>query len=169
MQPRELILNISEDILKRLTTKVVILPKTSSVLKPGDLKALKFNPPIQSSVVFLPRHTIFPCPGMKRLRDEHSFQLNSLVTHWALYTHSFVCLLVQYLHSCSLSSGEAAELNKLLKKPLLGGSGVSIARNREPWFSVSILKSPSQSDLLKWLHMMWGEGSCRGGGEGICE
>ena len=38
MQPRELILNISEDILKRLTTKVVILPKTSWVLNPVDLK-----------------------------------------------------------------------------------------------------------------------------------
>lgn len=120
-----------------------------------------FNPPtqlqMQLSVVFIHRRTTFPCQGMKRLRDQHRFQLRSLRTHCAPYTHRFVCLLVQYLHSCSLSSGEAAELNKLLKKPLLGGSGVSIARNREPWFSVSMLKSPLQNDLLKWLHMIWGE------------
>ena len=47
--------------------------------------------------------------------------------------------LLQHSHNCSLSSGDAAVLNKLLKKPLLGGSGVSITRNKEPWFSVSIL------------------------------
>ena len=47
--------------------------------------------------------------------------------------------LLQHSHNCSLSSGDAAVLNKLLKNPLLGGSGVSITRNKEPWFSVSIL------------------------------
>lgn len=47
---------------------------------------------------------------------------------------------VKYLQSCSLSRGDTAVLNKLLKKPLLGGSGVSMARNNEPWFSVNILE-----------------------------
>ena len=38
MEPRERILHVFEDVLNRLTTEVIILPKTSSVLKPGDLK-----------------------------------------------------------------------------------------------------------------------------------
>ena len=38
MEPRELILHISEDVLNRLTMEDIILPKTSSLLKPGDLK-----------------------------------------------------------------------------------------------------------------------------------
>lgn len=39
MEPRELILHISEDVLNRLSTEDIILPKTSSfILKPGDLK-----------------------------------------------------------------------------------------------------------------------------------
>ena len=40
---------------------------------------------------------------------------------------------VPCLHSISLSRGEAVELNRLLKKPLLGASGVSTAVNKLAW------------------------------------